>query len=161
MEKTSNLYRFELSLPPGALCLKVREEEPYLEEIALSSLAINDFVSYTSDNELSEPIRAGLQQAVALLQRIDEEKNKLSTWQKQLKHLFGEQERTRKNLEATRSQTQQGQYYLNLLASRENEIIAANKAIADFEKTVEVAKQEYDTYIQKMFLEGVGRLIED
>ena len=153
MEKTSNLYRFELSLPPGELHFEVKEEQPYLKEIALSTLVINDFVSYTSDKELSEPIRAGLQQAVALLQKIDEEKNKLSAWQKQLKHFFGEQERTRKNLEAAGSQTQQGQYYLNLLASQENEILAANKAIADFEKIVETAKQEYDTYIRKMLLE--------
>ena len=150
MEKTSNLYRFELSLPSGELCFEVKEEEPHLKEIVLSSLAVNDFVRYTSDKELSQSVRAGLQQAVALLQKIDEEKNKLSAWQKQLKHLYGEQERTRKNLEAAGSQTQQGQYYLNLLATQENEILAANKAIADFEKIAEAAKQEYDTYIRKM-----------
>ena len=153
MEKTGNLYRFELSLPPGELCLEVKEEQPYSKEVALSSLGINDFVRYTTDKELSESIRAGLQKAVVLLQKIDAEKNKLSAWQKRLKHLYGEQERTRKNLEAAGSQTQQGQYYLNLLASQENEILAANSAIVEFEKVVESAKQEYDAYIQEMFLE--------
>ena len=64
--------------------------------------------------------------------------------------LFNEQERTRKNLEAAGSQTQQGQNYLSRLAAQENDIDEVHREIAAAEQLAKEAQSAYDKYILEM-----------
>jgi myosin heavy subunit len=149
-EKTSGLYRFELELPHGETTFAVKEEETRSRKIEISSYGLSNLISHTSNQEISESARAGIKRAVELYQKIDDEEEKLTELQNRIERLYGEQERTRKNLEAAGSQTQQGQNYLVRLSKQEDDIDAANQEIAAAEQSVKTAQQEYDKYIQEM-----------
>ncbi|MCL2165399.1 MAG: hypothetical protein FWH55_13670, partial [Oscillospiraceae bacterium] len=150
IEKTSDLYRFELFIPPGELTFSVIEEEPIIRNVILSKIPRDEFIYYSTNQDYPEAVRSALLRAIELKQSIDAEKEKLDDIQNRLKRLFDEQNRTRKNLEAAGPQTQQGQNYLSRLAAQDNDIDELNKAISDSEKALKSAQRTYDEYIQDM-----------
>jgi len=147
-EKTSNLYRFELSLPPGETTFAVCEEELQEAEVALSKFNINMFQSYATNQDYPEAVRVCMEHVIKLYNKINDEKEKLADLENRLNRLLKEQERIRKNLSSAGSQTQQGQKYLSRLAEQDGDIDEINKSMSDAEQSVKEAQQAYDQYIQ-------------
>lgn len=150
MEKTSSVYRFELNLPPGETVFTVKEEEPRVRVINLTTLPRADFIHYASNQDFPETARAILRRANELKEKISEETEKLSDLNTKLKHLYAEQERTRNNLKAAGPQSQQGQHYLVRLAEQDDEIDGTSKAISAAEQAEKDAQSAYGQYIDEM-----------
>ncbi|MDR0569266.1 MAG: DUF4139 domain-containing protein [Spirochaetaceae bacterium] len=151
-EKTDALYRFTRSLPRGTFDFTVREERPIAEAITLSMLNANSFASYTSNQEIPGEVRRALEGAVALLRKVDEAKRTLTELQNRRTRLTADQERTRKNLEAAGSQTQQGQEYLKRMASQDEEIDGLDGSISSAEEAVRSAQKDFDAYLAELAL---------
>ena len=149
-EKTSNLYRFELNLPPGETTLDVCEEELQETGVVLSKISTMMFKGYAANQDYPEAVRAYMEQAIKLVYKIRDEKEKLVDFENRLGRLLKEQERIRKNLSSAGSQSQQGQKYLSRLAEQDNDIDETNKSISDAEQSVKDAQHAYDQYIQDM-----------
>jgi hypothetical protein len=152
MEKTSALYRFELTLPPGETRFEVTEEKPVSMSLTLSNCSERAFLRYISDKEIPEAVRSGLRRAVELQQKADAYGEELSDLEEKYEHLLKEQERTRKNLSAAGNQTQQGQQYLARLAGQDKEIDAITAQAEQAEQAEKAARQEYDDYLREMYI---------
>ena len=150
MEKTHDLYRFEMQLLPGEMIFVVKEEEPAIRQITLSQ-SYHELVSHSVNQELPAVVRANLQRAIELKKLISVEEERAEKYQTQLGRLFAEQERTRKNLEAAGSGTQQGQSYLVRLMEQDKKIDALHKSISQAEQAMKDAQQVYNDYIHDMF----------
>jgi len=147
-EKTSNLYRFELNLPPGETLLDVCEEELQENGVVLSKVSITMFESFATNNEYPETVCVSMEHVIKLYNNISKENEKLADLENQLSRLLKEQERIRKNLSSAGQQTQQGQKYLSRLAEQDDDIDETYKSISDAEQLVKDAQQAYDQYIQ-------------
>ncbi|MDR2096377.1 MAG: DUF4139 domain-containing protein [Treponema sp.] len=155
-EKTASLYRFSTNLPAGfsgaqsgaaSFSFKVKEEMPVSERITLSTLRLDSFISYASNQEIPANVRNALRKAVELKQKADAAEKDRAQLDSQRTRLVSEQDRTRRNLEAAGSQTQQGQEYLRRMTAQDAEIDALSVRIDAALKLVQAAQQEYDAYI--------------
>ncbi|MCL1792340.1 MAG: DUF4139 domain-containing protein [Oscillospiraceae bacterium] len=160
MEKSNDLYRFELNLLQGELNFEVIEEELQLSDIVLSTMPDRVFVRYVSDQEIHEDVRIKLKFAIDLKQKINTETEKLDDLKNKLTHFLDEQERTRENLEASGVESQQGKNYLVRLELQDKKIDKINEEIFAAGQSVKDAQNTYDRYIQEMDF-GDGFIIED
>ena len=158
-EKTHNLYRFKIALPPSSDFLNfiVIEEKTRLEKTEIIDSGIYIFSpieKFLSDNaNMKENIREILKKAVELFKKIEIAENRHVDLKEKCENLIEKQERTRKNLEAAGNQTQQGKEFLQRLVKEEETIEALEKDIITAEKAVEAAKKEYEEYIMGLKIE--------
>jgi hypothetical protein len=155
-EKTASLYRFSMNLPAGfsgaqsgaaSFSFTVQEETPVSERITLSSLRQDYFISYASNQEIPANVRAALTKAIELKQKVDAAERDRAQLDSQRTRLISEQDRTRRNLEAAGSQTQQGQEYLRRMTAQDAEIDTLNSQVDAALKLVQAAQREYDAYL--------------
>ena len=75
----------------------------------------------------------------------------MEEYRNQLENLYAMQERTRKNVEAAGSGTQQGQGYLVRLVEQDKKIDELHKLISDAEQAIKDARQVFNDYIHDMY----------
>jgi hypothetical protein len=152
-ERTDSLYRFALTLEAGGeLTFTVKEESPLTERITLAQLGFDSFLSYISNEEIPAPVRAALRRGVELQQKIAEDNTAFSALETRLTRLISEQDRIRRNLEAAGNQSTQGQEYLRRMAALDGEIDTLNIAIAEAEKNLRDAKNNFDDFLGSLDL---------
>jgi hypothetical protein len=152
-ERTDTLYRFTRTLPArGELVFTVREESPLSEEIILSQLRFDSFVSYASNQEIPAPVRAALERAVELRREADEAEKAQAELENQRTRLIAEQDRIRRNLEAAGNQTPQGQDDLKRLVSMDGEIDALTVRVDTAAAAARTARGAYDRYLTALNL---------
>ena len=153
METTSNLYRFEVSMPIGKSVFGVKEDVITTELVSLLSCADTIYTNYSINPEVRETTRNGLRRAIELKQVVSKYEDEIVELLNKSTHLNKEQERTRMNLAAASSGTQQGQKYLSRLAAQDDEIDKLNATLTDAEKARVEAKTVYENYINEMCFE--------
>ncbi|MFP3089116.1 DUF4139 domain-containing protein [Treponema sp. TIM-1] len=147
-ERTDALYRFELTLDAGGeQYFTVKEESPLAERITLAQLGLDSLMSYASNGEIPPAVRAALTRGVELQQKTAAAKTALTTVETQRTRLIAEQDRIRRNLEAAGNQSAQGQEYLRRMAVMDGEIDTLNAAIADAEKNLRDAQNNFDVFL--------------
>jgi len=152
-EQTASAYRFNVTLPANReTILTVNEQRPISESITLLSLRQESFLSYATNQEISQRVRDALQQAVELRKAADTADAAVRDIETKKSRLISDQDRIRRNLEAAGSQTQQGQEYLRRLVSLDSEIDALapvlDKAYADAND----ARKAWENYISGLNL---------
>jgi len=155
-EKTHDLYRFEILLPPGETTFAVAETEPLSHETSLSNKSRVEFETHISSNYIPENVREKFRQVIKLQQAIHDENDKVKKLKTRIDQLCKEQDRIRKNLEAAGSQTQQGQKYLSRLAQQDTEIDEAQSAILAAEQSAKEAETAYQKYVHEIYFDSVG-----
>ncbi|MDR2758255.1 MAG: DUF4139 domain-containing protein [Spirochaetaceae bacterium] len=147
-ERTDALYRFILALDAGGEhYFTVKEERPLAERITLAQLGLESLVSYASNGEIPPAVRAALTQGVELQQKTVAAKTALTALETQRTRLIAEQDRIRRNLEAAGNQSIQGQDYLRRMAVMDGEIDALNTAMAEAEKNLRDAQNNFDVFL--------------
>jgi hypothetical protein len=117
-ERTTRAYRFELPLPANReTVFVVKESRALAETVALGTLRFDALVSYTTNGDISAPVKAALQRAVALKVAADQADADLKEVQSRRAAQVTEQDRIRRNLEAAGNATPQGQQYLARLTA--------------------------------------------
>jgi hypothetical protein len=146
--QTGTVYWFNRDLPAGGgLEFTVREEIPLYENISLSQLRLETFISYASNQEIPAAVRTSLQRAVELKQRADAEVKALAELESRRVFLISEQDRIRRNLEAAGNGTAQGQEYLRRMVALDGDIEKANADIEGKNREVKDAQAAYEAYL--------------
>jgi len=152
-EQTPSAYRFTMTLPPEKeIMLLVRESRPIMERVSLLNLRQESFLSYTSSQEIPPPVQAALRQAINLWNAVNAAEAAVTDAENRRSFLVYEQERVRKNLEVTGSQTQQGQEYLKRLQSLDNDIDKVAGELEKLRSEVKNAQKAYTDYLSGLNL---------
>jgi hypothetical protein len=151
LEKTHDLYRFEIMLLPGDTTFVIAETEPLSHETTLSRKSAVEFETHISSVYLPEVVRKKFKRAMELNQVVHEEKEKIKKLKSRIDQLYKEQDRIRKNIEAVGAQTQQGQKYLERLIGQDTEIDEAQSAIATTEQSAQDAEAAYQKYLHEIY----------
>ncbi|MDR0456833.1 MAG: DUF4139 domain-containing protein, partial [Treponema sp.] len=152
-EQTLTAYRFTMTLPAEKeITLMVRESRPIMERISLMQLRQESFLSYVSSQEIPAAVQAALRQAVNLWNAVNAAEAAVTEADNRRSFLVYEQERIRKNIEVTGSQTQQGQEYLKRLQSLDNDIDKIIEELDKLKTEVKNAQKAYTDYLGSLNL---------
>jgi hypothetical protein len=150
-ERTESVYRFAVALPAaGGAKLVVKERSPRRDSIVLGSLRQEDFVSYSSSQEITQNIKDALGKAIVLRRKLEDAQRSLADSQSRKEGLAGDQSRYRDNLDSVGRDSVQGQQYLKRLLDAETAIDQVNSKIADAQKEVQDAKVAYEAYLRDL-----------
>jgi len=150
-ERTESVYRFTLALPAaGEAKLVVKERSPRRDSVVLGSLRQEDFVSYSSSQEIPQNIKDALGKAIVLRRKLEDAQRSLADSQSRKESLAGDQSRYRDNLDSVGRDSAQGQQYLKRLLDAETAIDQVNAKIADAQKEVQDAKTAYEAYLRDL-----------
>ena len=146
-------YRFTMTLSPEReLVVTVCESQPLSERITLLSLRPDTFLSYASNQEIPQSVRAALERAIELKRAADAAQIAANEIQNRRTSLISEQDRMRKNLEAAGNQTQQGQEYLKRLVALDNDIDRQTRELQTAQEKTKVATAAYEKYLNELKL---------
>lgn len=100
-ERTARVYRFAVTVAPGkAETLKVTQERPLAQTIALLDADLNALSVYTSRADIPARTRAALQDIVQRRRRVQELAAQAGAREAEIKAIGEEQDRIRKNMAA-------------------------------------------------------------
>jgi hypothetical protein len=152
-ERTDALYRFRMPLPAGReLEYTVTEESPALERIVLSRFSVDNYLSYTSSQEIPQNVRSALGRAAELKRRAENARTSLADIEGRRARLIEDQNRIRRNLEAAGNQTQQGMEYLRRMGEMDRELDSLASQIETAEAQAAEAQNAYDQYLSSLSL---------
>ncbi|MDR2553389.1 MAG: DUF4139 domain-containing protein [Treponema sp.] len=148
LEKTDSLYRFVHNLPAGGeITLKVEEETPLTERITLTQIRLETFISYSSNQEIPQPVRTALARAVELRQKADGAKQALADLETRRGRLFTEQERIRQNLGAVGASSDLGREYMKRMTALDGDIEGVHRELEAAGSLVKSSQKDVDDYI--------------
>jgi hypothetical protein len=152
-EQTPSAYRFLVTLPAEKeASLAVKESRPIVERVTLGQQRVESLLSYTNTQEIPANVQTALRQAVNLWTAVTNAEAAVSEAEKNRFFLIQEQERIRKNLEATGSQTPQGQEYLGRLQSLDTRIDNSTSEMEKLAVKVKDAQKAYADYLANLKL---------
>ena len=152
-EQTTTAYRFNISLPANReTVFSVVEQRPMSESITLLSQRPESLLSYSTNQEIPQSIRAGLQRAVELRQAVDSANNNIRNIEADRNRQIAEQDRIRRNLEAVGSQTPQGQTYLTRLTTLDAEIDELTRNLESANTNARAAQTAFENYLANLNL---------
>ncbi len=137
-EKTSNAYRFEVKLAPGATeKFPVTEERVYESAYVVTDLAPDVLFSYVRNKVLSDAGRKQIEHIADLKRKSAAAAVEIGRLDQQVNEIVRDQERLRQNigsLNQVSGQQQQVQTYAQKLAGQESQLAALRDRRADLEK---------------------------
>ncbi len=153
-EKTDSLYRFALTVASkGEATLDVREVEPLYQEISLDGMDDENFAAYARTGGISPAIKAALEKAAEFKKTVVAAAAKLEKLEQQRGREVKEQDRIRKNLEASGNESAQGKEYLKKLAAGDARIEKIDQDYIDATKALEDAQGAFSAYLSGLTLE--------
>jgi hypothetical protein len=152
-EKTDSLYRFDLALPAsGQAKLVVKERYPRSERVVLGSLRPEDFLAYSSSQEIPAKVREALKKAVEMKKKLTDAERDLADLQERKAKLESDQSRYRSNLSEVGRDSSQGQQYLKRLMDSEAAIDQTSTKIEQAKNTRKEAQTTYESYLAGLSL---------
>jgi hypothetical protein len=154
-ERTESVYRFKRALPARqSFSFQVVEEIPQDERFSLTGISIDspEFVSFMSNREIPENVRAALQQAASLRQAASVAAARVDEIGADRKRAETEQARIRDNLTAVGADTEAGSAYLARLREIDTRIDTIN---ADYDTALaasRAANKAYEDYLAGLAL---------
>jgi len=137
-EKTSNAYRFEVKLAPGATeKFPVTEERVYERAFTVTDLTPDVLIYYVRNKDLNDAGRKQLEQIATLKQQLAAASREMERIDQQVNELVRDQERVRQNiasLNQVSGQQQQVQAYAQRLAGQESQLAGLHDRRAELDK---------------------------
>jgi hypothetical protein len=137
-EKTSNAYRFEVKLAPGATeKFPVVEEHVYTRAFTITDLTPDVLFTYVRNKTFSDAARKQLEQVANLKQQIAVAGREIQSLETQITDVVNDQERVRRNigsLNQVSGQQQQVQAYAQRLATQESQLASLRDRRAELDK---------------------------
>ena len=138
LEKTSNAYRFEVKLAPGATeKFPVTEERVYERAFTITDLTPDVMFTYVRNKTFSDAARKQLEQIANLKQQIAAAGREIQSLESQIAEVTNDQERVRRNigsLNQVSGQQQQVQAYAQRLAGQESQLASLRDRRAELDK---------------------------
>jgi regulator of replication initiation timing len=153
-EKTSNAYRFEVKLAPGATeKFPVTEERVYERAFVITDLTPDVLSTYVRNKTFSDAGRKQLEQIGNLKQQITAAGREIQSLDSQINEVIRDQERLRQNigsLNQVSGQQQQVQTYAQRLASQESQLASLRDRRAELDKKRAGFESEVSGAIESM-----------
>ena len=153
-EKTSNAYRFEVKLAPGATeKFPVREERVYERSFAITDLTPDVLFIYVRNRTFTDTARQQLERIANLKQQVTAVAREIQSLESQINDVIRDQDRIRQNivsLNRVSGQQQQVQAYAQRLASQEAQLAALRDRRAELDKKRAALEAEVSGAIESM-----------
>jgi len=153
-EKTSNAYRFEVKLAPGATeKFPVTEERVYERAFTITDLTPDVLFTYVRNKTFSDAARKQLEQIANLKQQIATAGREIQSLESQINEVTSDQERVRRNigsLNQVSGQQQQVQAYAQRLASQESQLASLRDRRAELDKKRAALEGEVSSAIESL-----------
>jgi len=153
-EKTSNAYRFEVKLAPGATeKFPVREERVYERSFAITDLTPDVLFIYVRNRTFTDTARQQLERIANLKQQVTAVAREIQSLESQINDVIRDQDRIRQNivsLNQVSGQQQQVQAYAQRLASQEAQLAALRDRRAELDKKRAALEAEVSGAIESM-----------
>jgi vacuolar-type H+-ATPase subunit I/STV1 len=122
------------------------------ERIVLSRFSVDNYLSYTGNQEIPQQVRNALKTAMELKNSAERAGTLLAGLEERRARLAGEQDRIRRNLEAAGNQTQQGMEYLRRMGEMDKELDNLASLIDAAQARVRDSQNAYDQYVASLSL---------
>jgi hypothetical protein len=153
-ETTSNAYRFEVKLTPGAAQkFAINEEQLFDNTFDVSSLTPDAILTYVQNKAISDTGRRQLQQILDLKRQIADAESQIHQTDSEITTLVNDQERVRRNIQSLNSvsgQQEQVQKYARQLATQENQLATMRDHSSELKKQKSTLESSLNTQIEKL-----------
>jgi hypothetical protein len=153
-ETTTNAYRFEVKLAPGAVeKFPIDEERVYETTTSVSSLTPDILLAYVQNKSLSETGRNQLQQILASKGQIADLDGQIHQLDSDISGMVSDQTRIRQNMESLNrvsGQQDQVQKYARQLAAQESTLASSRDQLSDLKKQKAADEAKLHSLIEKM-----------
>ena len=147
-ERTPNLYRFSVSIPPGETkTLKVTLEMPVSEQIALLGSDLNVLEYYIKRGETPENIKAVLREAMTRRHKIADLRAQATANDASIAEIERDQDRIRKNMTALDKNSALYQRYVKTLDDQETRMQNLRKEALRLRNAAADAEREFAQYL--------------
>lgn len=147
-EKTRDLYRFAVKAEPGKPAkLEVVEEQIVGQSIALVNLDDNMIHFYLSQKEISQPVKAALQEVVKRKQALQQVAVERQNLEQQIKAIGEEQARIRQNMGQLERNTDLYKRYVQKFNSQEDTVEKMREQIQKLTVDEEQKRRALDDYL--------------
>jgi hypothetical protein len=121
-ERTRSVYRFRVELEPkGKGELKVVEEQPVSEMVALTDADADQVAVFVRMDKVSEAVKQALQKLIQMKAELADTQRQIAEREQRLKEITDEQERIRKNMEQLSRDSDLYKRYVDKFTEQETE----------------------------------------
>ena len=146
-ERTAQWHRFDMAVPAGAgVSFTVREELTGGQDFSLLTHDVDQLLSFRSTGEVTEPVRAALDEAVARRRRLAEIEQKIDDVDDRRGEITTEQARIRQNMQNLEYKSDLYKRYVGELDAQETQIKALQaqrEALRGEQTTAQAALNEF------------------
>src|SRR5579872_7563705 len=153
-ETTTNAYRFEVKLGPGATeKFPVTEERVYDETVVVSNMTPDTLVTVVKNKALSDAARRSLQQIADQKNKIAETDQQIAAATGEINDVTADEQRTRQNIESLNNvsgQQEQVQKYARQLAAQETQLAGLRDTVGQLKKQKATLESGLNSMIDKL-----------
>jgi hypothetical protein len=147
-ERTREVYRFAVTVDPGpGTRLRVREEKPLQQSIALSDAGLDVLTYYMRATQVSDKVKQALQRVSTLRDKLDQTVQQRRRFEQQIQEISQEQARMRENMGKLAQNSELYNRYVRKLDQQETEIDKIRKDIESLKGTEEQQRKELNDYL--------------
>ncbi len=149
IEKTGNLYRFDMKIKNGSEAkIAVKEEVPKLTSTSIVSFSKDTLVYYSTNKDISPNVREFFVKAAAMYGEMEETQVKLKEMSDLRENYVKEQDRMRKNIDTVGSTSVQGKEYIIKLTSLDKKIEDLDGKIKETTQKLQELRNKYNEFIK-------------
>jgi hypothetical protein len=153
-EKAADVYRFEVTVPPGKTETKTVTEERLLQQqILLTNSSDEQMRFFLNAPATSAKVKAALQQALELRGALGQTQRELQEQERQLKAITEDQTRLRANLRELPPTAAAYKRYLEKFDKQETEIEQLQQGLKKLQGTVQQQQKEYESFLANLTVE--------
>jgi hypothetical protein len=150
-ERTAEVYRFAVTVPPGkSEKLQVVLERPVSQTIAIYDADINVLGAYASRKEISAKMRDALQQVVQRRRAVQQLQAQAAAKDAEIKGMGDDQDRIRKNMAALDKASALYKRYVTELDRQETRLQTLRQEAANLRSQAAEADQSLRAYIDSL-----------
>ncbi len=154
IERTPEHYRFRIAMPAkGSTELTVTEKRLISQTISISSLRSDQIEIYLRAKSISKPVQAALSRILSAQTELADQRKALSDLDQSLVTLERDQERTRKNMEASARPSDTYATFERRLLEQDREIQRLRKERDGLALVVRKKEAELQAYIMELDVE--------
>jgi hypothetical protein len=147
-ERTREVYRFAVTVDPGpGTRLRVREEKPLQQSVALSDAGPDVLAYYMRATQVSDKVKQALQRVSTLRDKLEQTVQQRRRFEQQIQEIAQEQSRMRENMGRLAQNSELYNRYVRKLDQQETELDKIRKDIETLKGTEEQQRKELNDYL--------------
>lgn len=148
-KKTATYYRYKLEIPAEKNTkFIINESRIFGEQYYINDLDEDMFTQYFTKGEIPKNVRAKLEEIIAKKANLRKMEDEIQMVKDQQQTLLLSQERSRKNLEAVGTQSNEATQFLNQILEYDKAISEGYKKIEELTNSLNIKKGEFEKFMK-------------